>query len=454
MKKIAIILLVICFVNLSNAQNNLKAKKEYEEAEKAYETSDFDKALVFLSNAENDLGVWSGKIAYLKIMCLDNMSLYSSADNVYTKKQQKEVAQYLKLALNKTNDNYKVVTTVDKKLNFLKKIENEKLSEDMKMAEKLYKEKNYKEYAVWLLKAANKGNSFAMKKLASSYESNLPDITEDLKLALEWYRKAFDNGCKDAAYSIGLFYKLGMSLPSRDMGQALNWFKVASDWNTNANTQLGDACEEGKGQPKDCKQALVWYKKAAYQGKKEAFDQVGDLYKNDCVDDLKSYTDAMIWYKKAIENGNSKSYNSIASMYEYGNGVEKNDQIAIEWYKKGAELDDFSKFRLGELYYKLQNYDESVEWLTKYYDKNTLFDKYDLFNLCELHYYGGFDKRIFTTKQNTEKCILYLIRASKAGNKDAMSLLSSIYTKGENGFKDYKDKEKGKEWLLKLQQTE
>jgi TPR repeat protein len=451
-KAIFLILLIIVFSTISTAQNNLRAKIEYEEAEKAYEASDFDKALNYLNNAENDLGVWSGKVAYLKIMCLDNMCLYSSIDNEYTKIQQKEVAQYLKLSMNKTNDNYKTVINVDKKLNLLKKVEKEKLTEDVIMAEKLYKEKKYKEYAVWLLKASSKGNSYAMARLASSYQSNLSGITTDHKLAFEWYRKAFDNGFKTAAYHIGLFYELGMSMPKEDFREAIKWYELASDWNADATTNLADAYKDGDEIPKDCKKALVWYEKAAYQGKKEAFDQVGDLYANDCIDDLKSYAEAMSWYKKGADKGNEYCYVSIARMYERGDGVEKDNQLAIEWYKKGVLVGDYPIRCLGQFYYEQKKYDEAVEWLTKYLDKDKLFDRRDAYDLGILYFYGGFDSK-FTSKQNTEKCIVYLIRAANAGNKEAMNLLANIYTYGNNGFKSYKDIEKGREWKKKCEEA-
>ena len=44
----------------------------------------------------------------------------------------------------------------------------------------------------------------------------------------------------------------------------------------------------------------------------------------------------MIWFKKAAEQDMLGSMTTIAMMYEEGKGVEKNQEIAQEWYKKAG----------------------------------------------------------------------------------------------------------------------
>lgn len=43
------------------------------------------------------------------------------------------------------------------------------------------------------------------------------------------------------------------------------------------------------------------------------------------------------WYQKAAEQGNANAQDALGSCYEYGQGVEKNEEKAVEWYQKAAE---------------------------------------------------------------------------------------------------------------------
>ena len=46
---------------------------------------------------------------------------------------------------------------------------------------------------------------------------------------------------------------------------------------------------------------------------------------------------AVEWYKKAAEQGYASAQFNLAVCYENGTGVEKDEQEAVEWYKKAAE---------------------------------------------------------------------------------------------------------------------
>jgi len=61
------------------------------------------------------------------------------------------------------------------------------------------------------------------------------------------------------------------------------------------------------------------------------------------------------WYHKAIEAGHPEAYNKLAHIYEMGQGVEKNNDKALEFYKKSAELGSV----LGKKNYKIMLKDMS-----------------------------------------------------------------------------------------------
>ena len=73
-------LLLICFNFLifsSWAQNDVNALVEFEEAEKAFNETKFDETLTRLNTAEKNLGKWTPKTSYLRILALDQLSDYN-----------------------------------------------------------------------------------------------------------------------------------------------------------------------------------------------------------------------------------------------------------------------------------------------------------------------------------------------------------------------------------------
>ena len=128
-------------------QNELKARLEYEEAEKAFNENKFEDAVNRLNKAQEYLGKWSAKIGYLKIVALDNLIDYSDPDNKYSKLQQTEVKQYMDYANNNQKDvdvdKFKQVYTVEEKITVLKRVDAEQEMPEYKKADQYYEEKNY-----------------------------------------------------------------------------------------------------------------------------------------------------------------------------------------------------------------------------------------------------------------------------------------------------------------------
>mgnify|MGYP003293512963 FL=1 len=52
------------------------------------------------------------------------------------------------------------------------------------------------------------GNVDAMYNVAWAYDTG-NGVTQDKKLAVEWYRKAVKKGCRDALYNLSLLYEQG-----------------------------------------------------------------------------------------------------------------------------------------------------------------------------------------------------------------------------------------------------
>ena len=128
MRKIAIILLLAVLPKLLFAQNELKAKVEYEEAEQAFEKNDHKTSLQRLNEAEKLLGKTNTKILYLKILN-QNQIVQASPYDDYTilKNLRNDCEVYLKLIENKPElyDKYKDVYSIDDQLKLLPTNANE-----------------------------------------------------------------------------------------------------------------------------------------------------------------------------------------------------------------------------------------------------------------------------------------------------------------------------------------
>lgn len=84
----------------------------------------------------------------------------------------------------------------------------------------------------------------------------------------------------------------------------------------------------------------------------------------------KNQEEAAKWYKKGAQQDDSDCQYEIGRLYHYGEGVEKDYSEAIKWYKDAAENgSDYAQTALGFLYVNgegvPQNYKEAAKWLTE-----------------------------------------------------------------------------------------
>jgi tetratricopeptide (TPR) repeat protein len=88
---------------------------------------------------------------------------------------------------------------------------------------------------------------------------------DDYQQAMDWYRKAADQGDADAQDSIGSLYRDGKGV-GQDYAEAMAWFrKAALQSNSEAQVNIGSLYRDGHGVKQDYAQARRWYQKAADQ---------------------------------------------------------------------------------------------------------------------------------------------------------------------------------------------
>jgi TPR repeat protein len=100
---------------------------------------------------------------------------------------------------------------------------------------------------------------------------------QDYAKAMEWYRKAADDGYAPAQDVLGQMYENGLGA-RKDYDKAFDWYSKAAPFFSNAQYDLGKLFENGLGVTPDYTKAREWYRKAADQGNQDAsiaFHQLG-----------------------------------------------------------------------------------------------------------------------------------------------------------------------------------
>ena len=146
--------------------------------------------------------------------------------------------------------------------------------------------------------------------------------------ALEWYRKAAEQGYADAQNNLGLMYVNGYGM-ERNYRQAVEWFrKAAEQGHALGQNNLGWVYETGRGVERDLLRASEWYRRAAEQGHADAQSRLGWMYVNGRGVE-RNYRQAVEWYRRGAEQGHAVSQFRLGRMYATGRGIERNDRQAV-----------------------------------------------------------------------------------------------------------------------------
>jgi uncharacterized protein len=95
-------------------------------------------------------------------------------------------------------------------------------------------------------------------------------VTQDVKEAVIWFRRAADQGDAVAEFLLGNQYASGKGVP-QDYSEAMIWFqKAAEQRHPVAMLYLGVMYAEGRGVPQHNVRAHMWFSLSAAQGEQRA----------------------------------------------------------------------------------------------------------------------------------------------------------------------------------------
>ena len=185
-----------------------------------------------------------------------------------------------------------------------------------------------------LKRRAQRGDAQAQYELAESLI--ISNDEEDERKAVEWYRKAAEQGLANAQYHLGVCYANGTGT-AVNKPEVFRWYKAAAEQGVVvAQYNLAVCYDKGEGTVVNKSEAFHWYKAAAEQGIAVAQYNLAVCYDIGEGTEINK-PEAFRWYKAAAEQGLAVAQYNLAVYYANGKGTEVNKTQAFHWYKAAAE---------------------------------------------------------------------------------------------------------------------
>jgi TPR repeat protein len=204
----------------------------------------------------------------------------------------------------------------------------------------------------------------------------LGGLEKNDELAVICFLDSTKRGNLQAIFMLSYCYEMGCGVEKND-SKSLELLKSAAEGgHVQAQNLLAICYGKGKlGLPKDEKQAIVWYEKAAEQNYPTAQYNLGIKFFKGCgveKDDSK----AIQWYLRAAENGSADAQFNLGVCYERGEGVSPDFQTAVKWYKMSALKGNMNaQYNLGFFYLSGRGLTKDIlvglDWLRKAADNGS-----------------------------------------------------------------------------------
>ncbi|QQO20540.1 sel1 repeat family protein [Bradyrhizobium diazoefficiens] len=136
---------------------------------------------------------------------------------------------------------------------------------------------------------------------------------------------------------MGYFYSRGIVVP-KDEKQSVFWYrKAAEQGNVKAQAKSGTAYMEGRGGLSvDLSRAKELLTKAAAQDDPDAQGSLGFMYETG-QGAPRDYSKALELYRKAADQKSAYAEFRLGIMYQLGRGVPLDYAIAAQWYRKASD---------------------------------------------------------------------------------------------------------------------
>jgi|GEM_PF-3099328 len=300
------------------------------------------------------------------------------------------------------NDGLKLLNAIEAGIS-----EEKKLAEERRRSEALVQQKTAE---------AESGNTAAQYELAEWFRLGTNGAEKDAEKAAKWYmevaKKKGELGAK-ALYHMGEMWK-----QYDGRLQASFYREAALLGNADALKKTGMTLE------------VLKYTILAEAGFSWGQYKIGNWYYYGTNGLSQNYAEALKWYTQAAKHNTeagAKAMNDIGVMYDKGHGVEKNKEVALQWYLKAAALgNEYALSNLGAIYYNGNVVRKNKTLAKDYYIKAVWAGKSDVATKLQ---------SLFGMKLT--KLMKHTLAEAKKGNFEAQYRLGIWYRDGNGLKQDY-----------------
>lgn len=163
-----------------------------------------------------------------------------------------------------------------------------------------YELEYYNDALHWFSESAKRGNARAANGLGKCYY-NAKGVTRSPREALKWFLKSAEGNCPEGMNNAGKCYFEGFGINIPNTKKALTYYqKAANARYAPAQYNLGVMYFFGQGTKTDIDKGLEWLNRAAYNNSPKARLILGNIYNKGFAHINKNDSIALKWYKGAI----------------------------------------------------------------------------------------------------------------------------------------------------------
>jgi S1-C subfamily serine protease len=173
--------------------------------------------------------------------------------------------------------------------------------------------------------------------LAFSKQSPAQETNSETKSFQEIQTKA-EKGAAQAQFELAQAYEMGRGV-AKNEAEAVKWYRRAADKDYSpAEFMLACCLLNGSGVDKDEREAVLWLKKAAEKGHMMAQNDLGAFYAEGGPEIPKDLAKAVEWYRKSAEQGHYSAQFNLGVCYASGAGAPKDYVQAYKWFSLASAV--------------------------------------------------------------------------------------------------------------------
>lgn len=206
-----------------------------------------------------------------------------------------------------------------------------------------------------------------------------------------------------------------------------NLTEAANKGDFKATRKLADLYMQGNQVKQDIDKAIELYESLCQRKEDENFEVSIFSKLGICYAMCRNFEKAYACWAYAAEKNDAEAFHNLGYCYQDGCGVEQDDEMGFEMFKKAADLGYVeSMYEVGNCYSDgigvEQDFSQSFKYWAMAAEQG---DSRSMYNLA-ISYLNGYG-----VDENHEKAVELLLKAAKRGYKQAQYILGSCYQDGE-----------------------